>query len=327
MLCVTAALLWYSFQSIEVGEGETKLGFIMKVWSSANKPFLLLSGLAAIASHGIRAERWKLLLNPLGYNVTFKNSFLSVMVSYFINLIIPRGGELSRCYNMYKLEKVPVDVSLGTVVSERIIDLFFLIVFIGLSFFIELENLRYFFSTVDFGKKDIGDSFNMMYLWIVAGGLVLLLLGAYLFFQKKRKLALQLFVKLKSLLRGLRQGLLAVFKLKKKKTFIAYSFIIWFLYYMMFYLVMIAFPETETLGLFAALTMFVIGGIAMTMPLPGGAGSMHVLVPAGLVLLYGMAQEQALAFTVIFHGWQTLVVIVVGAISLLLSQTKYKKTT
>ena len=88
----------------------------------------------------------------------------------------------------------------------------------------------------------------------------------------------------------------------------------------MMYFVMLAFPETQQLGLQAALTIFVIGGIAMAVPLPGGAGSFHILVTTGLIILYGLAQDKAVAFTFIFHGWQTLVIIVVGASSLFVSQ-------
>ena len=86
------------------------------------------------------------------------------------------------------------------------------------------------------------------------------------------------------------------------------------------YFVMLAFPETHSLGLEAALTIFVIGGIAMAVPLPGGAGSFHILVATGLVLLYSLAQDKAVAFTFIFHGWQTIVVIAVGASSMFVSQ-------
>ena len=94
----------------------------------------------------------------------------------------------------------------------------------------------------------------------------------------------------------------------------------------MMYFVMLAFPETAHLGIFAALTIFVIGGIAMALPLPGGAGSFHVLVPLGLVLIYSMPENKAGAFTFIFHGWQTIVIIVIGLMSLIGSQISTSKS-
>lgn len=322
MLSVTALLLWISFENIEVVEGTSKVDYLVNVWSSANKYFLILSGLVALLSHLIRAQRWKLLLNPIGYELTLKQGFLSVMIGYFINLAIPRGGEVSRCYNLYRLNKTPVDVSLGTVVAERVIDLIFLIILIAISFFIQLDNLILFFKSEEVqaltnqeGSSDTGTV-------VIAGILFLLSIGLIFLFLLKRKkyLMLRLLSKSKSALLGIKDGVRSVLKLKSRSAFIADSLLIWICYYLMMYFVMLAFPETENLGLGAALTIFVIGGIAMALPLPGGAGSFHVLVSTGLVLLYSLPQDKAIAFTFIFHGWQTVIIILVGAFSLISSQ-------
>lgn len=322
MLGVTAFLLWLSFQNIEVSEGESKWDFIAGTWEVANKPFLVLSALAAILSHVFRAERWKLLLKPLGYHIGLKHSFMSVMVGYFINLAVPRGGEVSRCYNLYRLTKTPVDVSFGTVVLERIIDLIFLVILLTAAFFIELDNLLYFFRSDEMKRLTSSGGSGFSYTLLV--GVLIFFLAIYLvlkyFFRSRRYLTLRYMSRLRKLLRGLKSGVTSIFKLEKRMLFILYSLLIWVCYYLMMYLVMLAFPETENLGVFAALTIFVIGGIAMAIPLPGGAGSFHILVPLGLVILYAIPEEKAVPFTFIFHGWQTLVIIVVGALSLFLSQ-------
>ncbi|ELR69940.1 integral membrane protein [Fulvivirga imtechensis AK7] len=322
MLGITGFLLWLSFQNIEVSDGESKWAFIVNTWKAADKPFLFLSAFAAILSHIFRAERWKLLLKPLGYSIGLKESFMSVMVGYFINLAVPRGGEVSRCYNLYRLNKTPVDVSFGTVVLERIIDLIFLIVLLTAAFFIELDNLLFFFRSDEMKKLTSSGDSSFSYT-LLAGALIFIaaiyLVVRYLL-RSRRFLALRYVSKLKKLLKGLKSGVTSIFKLEKRVLFIVYSLLIWLCYYLMMYLVMLAFPETENLGLFAALTIFVIGGIAMAVPLPGGAGSFHILVPLGLVLLYALPEEKAVPFTFIFHGWQTLVIIIVGALSLFLSQ-------
>ncbi|MGK7391292.1 MAG: lysylphosphatidylglycerol synthase transmembrane domain-containing protein [Candidatus Cyclobacteriaceae bacterium M2_1C_046] len=328
MLSVTALLLWLSFSNIEVSGDETKLQYIMRVWSKANKPFLFLSAAVAVLSHVIRAERWKLLLNPLGHRTSLSFSFYSVMIGYFINLVIPRGGEVSRCYNLYRLNKTPVDVSLGTVVAERVIDLVFLIFLIGASFLIEIDNLMYFFKSEEMQKLQ-GTKREFPYM-LIAGG-ILFITAIYFIVRyiiiKKRFLALRMILKGRKVWLGIKSGITAVFKLEERILFIIYSLLIWVCYYLMMYFVMLAFPETAELGVFAALTIFVIGGIAMAVPLPGGAGSFHILVPLGLVVLYGISQDKAVAFTFIFHAWQTLVIIIVGALSLFLSQIARNKST
>jgi hypothetical protein len=57
----------------------------------------------------------------------------------------------------------------------------------------------------------------------------------------------------------------------------------------------------------------------MAAPLPGGTGSYQTLVPAGLTFLYAINNSDAVAFTFVFHGWQTFIMIVGGAISMILT--------
>jgi uncharacterized membrane protein YbhN (UPF0104 family) len=307
MLLLTSGLLWLSLRSLQVGEGENKAEFIWRAWEKSDKGYLLLVAVAVILSHVIRAERWRLVLIPTHNHISLGNSFLSVMVGYLINLVIPRGGEVSRCYNLYKLENTPVEVSFGTVVVERIVDVICLFVIIVASFIIEWDKLEGFIATLPFAT-DRGFP-----LWIVLGGVVLIGVGVTAFFILRKN------EKVKKLFDGFKEGLLAVFRLEKKGLFIFYSVLIWLLYFFMTYFVVKAFPETSELGFSAVMTLFAIGAIAMAAPLPGGAGSYHTIVPLGLVMLYHLPKADAIAFVFIFHGWQTIIFIVFGLISLITS--------
>lgn len=259
-------------------------------------------------SHVLRAVRWKMLLVPTGNKVTLGNSFLSLMIGYLVNMAVPRGGEVSRCYNLYKLEKTPVEVSFGTVVVERLVDLVCLILLIGLSFFVEWKKLKGFIDTLNFSSSS-GSSVS---IWIFVALAFIIGLGVGIFLLRNNQ-------KLKKILFGFKEGLLAVFRLENKVLFIFYSIAIWSLYFLMSYFVVLAFPETRELGYGAVLTLFAIGAIAMAAPLPGGAGSYHALVPLGLVMLYNLPKADAIAFVFIFHGWQTLIMIIGGVVSLIIS--------
>jgi glycosyltransferase 2 family protein len=308
MILLTAVLLWLSLRGLTVGEGENKSDVLWQAWKNAHKGYLILMALVAILSHVLRAERWKMLLEPTGNKVSLGNSFLSLMIGYLVNLAVPRGGEVSRCYNLYKLEKTPVEVSFGTVVVERMVDVICLLALIALSFFAEWEKLKKFIDTLNFSS---GSGFSVplwLILVLVAG--VGLAVGIY-FLRKNEK-----FLKI---IQGFKEGLLSIFKLKNKGLFIFYSLGIWALYFVMSYFVIKAFPETENLGFSAVLTLFAIGSIAMAAPLPGGAGSYHTLVPLGLVMLYNLPKADAIAFVFIFHGWQTALMILMGIISLIVS--------
>lgn len=316
---ITIALIWFSLRGLTVGEGEDKFDFLLRTWQSASKGWLFLMAFIAMVSHAIRAERWRMLIVPAGHTTTWGYSFLSLMVGYLVNLVIPRGGEVSRCYNLYKLDKTPVEISFGTVVVERIVDVLCLLVLLCISFIVESEKLFAFIETLPIGEG--GHSSKLKTVLIILGAGVIL--AGLLFWLLKRNKKLNAFVRKTWM--GFREGLLSVFRLKNKGLFIFYSLLIWTLYFVMSYTVILAFPETEHLGISAVLSLFAIGSIAMAAPLPGGTGSYHVLVPQGLVFLYHVPQADAIAFTFIFHGWQTAIMIVGGAISLIITSILVKK--
>jgi uncharacterized protein (TIRG00374 family) len=230
------------------------------------------------------------------------------MIGYIVNLAVPRGGEVSRCYNLYKLENAPPEISFGTVVAERVVDIIFLFTLIGASFLAEWDKLTTFLSSLGVSA----DGFTIS-PWIIIGA-VAIIAGLFLLFFRFRKNE-----KLKKIFSGFKEGLMAVFRVKNKSLFIFYSLAIWGLYFLMTYAVIKAFPETSTLGFSAVLTLFALGTIAMTVPLPGGAGSYHTIVPLGLVMLYNLPKPDAIAFVFVFHAWQTLILIIAGVVSLIIS--------
>lgn len=132
---------------------------------------------------------------------------------------MPRGGEVSRCYNLYKLEQTPIEVSFGTVVVERLIDLICLIALIALSFIVEWDKLKGFIDTLPFAS---GERSYTIWIVIVVVGVGMLIGGVYLIRKNE---------KLKKLFLGFKDGLMAVFRLKNKTLFIFYSVTIWALYF------------------------------------------------------------------------------------------------
>lgn len=308
LIFLTVLLLWLSLRGIHLGEGENKTAFLWHAWEKSNKTYLLLMAITVTISNVLRAERWRMLLRPIDHHISFGGSFLSLLIGYLVNLAVPRGGEVSRCYNLYKLEKTPVEVSFGTVVVERIIDVICLMAVIAISFLVEWKKLKAFIDTLDL--PDTTGSFLSPWKIFILLGIIVFAVGIFLLRKNE---------KLKKIINGFREGLLAVFQLKNKGLFIFYSIAIWALYFLMSYFVLKAFTETQHLGFSAVMTLFAIGAIAMAVPLPGGAGSYHTLVPMGLVALYNLPKADAIAFVFIFHGWQTLIMILGGIVSLIIS--------
>jgi uncharacterized membrane protein YbhN (UPF0104 family) len=321
---LTIFLVWFSLRGLQNTEGFSgnKWDYLVNAWQLANKGWLIAMAVVALASHLLRAERWRMLMVPSGNHSKLSHSFYSLMVGYLVNLVIPRGGEVSRCYNLYKLDKTPVQLSFGTVVIERIVDVLCLLILILISFALESRKLFAFIDTLPWGSNGSNSS-RLIPLLIGLGVLLILVLIGYLVYTRNTKLREYI----RKTWIGFREGLLSVFKLKNKKLFIGYSVVIWLLYFLMSYTVIKAFPSTADLGFNAVLSLFAIGAIAMAAPLPGGTGAYHVLVPQGLVFLYAINKADAVAFTFIFHGWQTLIMIVAGAISLLITSVVVKNQT
>ena len=310
-IAITGVLVWLSLRGINAGEGHDTADLIWSTWTKSNKIYLILMAGVLLLSHVLRAERWRMLLEPSGNKGTLGNSFLSVMVGYLVNLAIPRGGEVSRCYNLFKLEKTPVEVSFGTVVVERLVDVICMLILVFISFVAEWEKLKMFMDSLNIGGSGGGTKlkFSPLMLIVIFGVIGVV---ALIYFLRNNP-------RFKKLLAGFKDGFLAIFKLKNKWLFIGYSIAIWGLYFLMSYTVMFAFDETAHLGMRAVLTIFAIGAIAMAAPLPGGAGSYHLLLPMGLVSLYAMNRADAVAFVFIFHAWQTLVLAFFGVMCLLIS--------
>jgi glycosyltransferase 2 family protein len=317
----TAFLIWFSLRGLNVSGDINKWSYLKQTWNSADKKWLLIMAVIALLSHLVRAERWRMLMVPAGFHPKLSHSFYSLMVGYFVNLVIPRGGEVSRCYNLYKLDGTPADMSFGTVVVERLVDLICLVLLIALCFLVESEKLFSFLTTLPFGIE--GPRTKLMILGIAAA-LVLVLVIVFRWLIKKNQKFRDFILKTWN---GFRQGLGTVFKLKNKGLFIFYSVLIWFLYFLTSYAVLQAFSSTSELGYGAVLSLFAIGSIAMAAPLPGGTGSYHVLVPQGLAFLYHVPISDAVAFTFIFHGWQTAIMVVGGAASLLITSYHVRKKT
>jgi glycosyltransferase 2 family protein len=315
---LTIALVWYSVRGIPA---EQNLGdYLLKAWKDADKMWLFLMAIVAIFSHVIRAFRWQMLMAASGYpHQKIGHSFLSLMVGYFINLLIPRGGEVSRCINLYKLNKTPVEISFGTVIIERIVDVLCLLILIIVSFVLESKKLFAFIETLPLGA---GDGESKIPLLLILGAAVVTA-GVLGYFIIQRNTRIKSFILSKWA--GFKEGFLSIFKLQNKKLFLVYSLLIWGLYFLMSYTVIMAFEATSVLGWSAVLSLFAVGAIAMAAPLPGGTGSYHVLVPQSLVFLYHVPESDAVAFTFIFHGWQTLIMIAGGAISLVLTTILVRK--
>jgi len=309
---VACLLLWLVYRQIDIGQLFTRLGDV-------KYEYVIISISIMLVAHLVRAYRWTLLLSPIGFKVSTWRMFLAIMVGYLANLFVPRMGEITRCGVLKRTNNVPMAISIGSVVAERIVDLLTLISLVIINLFIEFELLSGFFSDF-FSSNFSGVVQNLMALYIFAGaGFVLLIIGYFLLRAYKEKLKkIPLFLKIRTILKELGKGLSSISKLQKKGHFWISTVLMWLLYYALTYIVVFSIDETSHLSLIAGLTILVTGSIGMATPVQGGIGAFHALV-SGVLILYGVVFEDGILFATVLHSSQVLSVILFGSISLIVT--------
>ncbi|GAA4452036.1 lysylphosphatidylglycerol synthase transmembrane domain-containing protein [Nibrella saemangeumensis] len=311
-LGLAAGLLWLFFQYSGI-----RIDEIVDRFRQADYRFVLISAALAFVAHWSRSMRWRMLMEPVGYKPTAQNAVLAVMTGYFANTLVPRLGEVTRCGTLNRLEGVPVNVSFGTVVAERIIDVLMLLVLIGLTFLLEFNRLSTFFISLFTDKLGgTGQNSNTTMLLLLAGGLLGLVIVAWVLFSRYKDVLRQkpFYQKVEKFLIGLLEGLTSVRRLKNPGGFLFHTVLIWTLYYLMSYVLFFAVPETSGLGILAGLTILVVGAIGMTTPTPGGTGSFQILVGSVLVL-YGLESKDGGLLATFIWAVQTMTVLLYGGIA------------
>ena len=299
-------IFWLIYKDLDIG----MLRSVLK--NDLNYTWVWISLVIGILSHISRSIRWIYLIEPMGIKPGLKNTFMSVMFGYLMNLVLPRMGEISRCGAMAKYEKVPFMKLVGTVVTERIIDVIVLLLFTLIALLSQFGLIVQLFRNNPAMKEN---ALRMVTSpWLIISFLLIILL---LILFRKRIARTQLFRKMEQTLGHLREGLMSVKYVRKKGAFIFHSVLIWFLYFLMLYCSFFAFDFTSGLSPFAALTTFVMGSFGMIAPVQGGLGTWHFMTKESLAL-YGISNENGIIFAFVAHFVNTLLVIVLGLISMLL---------
>ena len=86
--------------------------------------WMLLSMPFGILAQTFRGWRWKQVLEPMGEQTRSSVCVNSIFLSYAVSLVIPRIGEFARCGVLNRYDKVSFPKALGTVVTERAVDSF-----------------------------------------------------------------------------------------------------------------------------------------------------------------------------------------------------------
>ncbi len=268
--------------------------------------WMLLSFPFGILAQALRGWRWQLVLKPMGEPTRSHVSVNSIFLSYAASLVVPRIGEFTRCGVLKRWEGVSFTRSLGTVVTERIIDTLLLLFIIGLTLMVEMSTFGTFFRKTGTNIGSILGGFTLTG-WLVTVVCVVAI-GILLFILLRH---LSIYNKVKTTLAGIWEGIVSLKNVHSVPLFLAMTVGIWLSYFLHYYLTFFCFDFTAHLGVSCALVTFVVGSIAVVVPTPNGAGPWHFAVKT-MLILYGVQDEQALYFVLIVHTVQTILVMLLG---------------
>lgn len=294
-LLLGGVLVWYSLQKVP-------LSTLANYFKNANYLWIGLGVFFGFLSHISRAYRWKFMIEPMGYTFRLPNSVMAVFAAYLINYTIPRAGEVSRATILTNYDGVPFEKGFGTIVAERIADTLVMLIIIGITFLMEFDVIyNFFFDDLNFKKQ-----------WWILVGFIIVAFFIYLVFKKGTH---PLINKLKTLFKGFLEGILSIFKMKKKWTFIAHTVFIWGMYVLMFYVTSFSIDATSELPFSAILIGFIAASFSIAAT-NGGIGSYPLAVYAAFSI-FNVAQAPSLAFGWIMWTSQTLMIIILGGLSLI----------
>jgi uncharacterized protein (TIRG00374 family) len=299
--------VWYAVRDINIYELKDVIFDADYLWVLLSVPIILLS-------HWVRAARWKTMLNPIKETKSVFNLFSAVMIGYFFNCVLPRGGEFIRPYVVARREKISYSATFATVIAERVID----VLMLGFIFFVA------FFFLGSQILKALPSEVNSEKVFVLA----LIVIGVMFLSFYPPIFRLILKYTLKPISQNAYDKISELFeKFLKGFTFIkcpsqylrltTESMLIWVLYtipmFMMFYA--FDFQARFDLGFDAAVVLIIVSGIGVSIaPSPGAIGVYHVLIQTALHELYGIDKTEALAYATLTHGINYLIQVVTGGI-------------
>jgi glycosyltransferase 2 family protein len=285
-------LVWWQLRDMD----EEKRKHFYDALNNANYWLIFPIICMALLSHLSRSMRWKLLMEPLGYDPALKNVFASTMVGYLANSAIPRLGEILKCGILAKYEKLKVDKLVGTIVLERTFTVLIQLNLVGNYFRTELSKIS----------------------WLKA----VILVGAIVFIIVLLRFLLKEFphnkviIRINTFIKGIGEGFKTIKKLKKVKLFIAHTIFIWSMYLLQIYLGFRAMEGTSGLSISAACSVLTLATLAM-IATPGGIGVFPIFVMETLIL-YGISTGLGQAFGWLIWGVSTSILIITGFICLII---------
>ena len=307
-------LVWWQFDKMTPLQ---KSQFAESV-KDTNYWLLIPITIMALLSHLSRAVRWKILIEPMDYKPSTANTFYSVMAGYLLNTFVPRAGEILKCTLLNRYEKIPLNKLLGTILVERAFDLVCYIIFIVITILIQIDLVS------SFVKKKLSQMTDnqglpvwMKLLFVI---IIITLITVFIKWLFKKYSHNKHITSLKGFHLGLKEGFIAIGRLKNKGWFIFHTIFIWSMYLLQVYIGFSALSATSHLGMVEACSVLSLATLGMIVS-PGGIGAFPLAVQEVLLIYH----VDNVSFGWVMWGAATAIIIIGGLLSLGLLVYKNRK--
>ena len=295
------AILYWMYRGEDFGR------FFHVMTEEMDWTWMLLSFPFGILAQAFRGWRWKQTLEPVVASGARASVCVNaVFLSYAASLVIPRIGEFTRCGVLKRYDGFSFSKALGTVVTERAVDTLIVMGYSGLILLLEMSTFGTFFQKTGTSIDRMLSHFSLTGYLVTAVCAVAVLILLHLLLKN-----FSIYNKVKMTLSGIWEGVLSLRGVKNLPLYLFFSIGIWVCYFLHYYLTFFCFDFTANLGIGCALVSFVVANFAVIVPTPNGAGPWHFAIKT-MLILYGVADEQALWFVLIVHTVQTMLVVALG---------------
>jgi glycosyltransferase 2 family protein len=284
--------------------------------TSINAWYLIPISIVGFLSHFFRALRWRYLLASIDLRPTIPNTFFAVMIGYLANLALPRAGEVAKCTVLAKYEKMPAHKMIGTIVAERAFDIVCLLVIAMGTFLLQFNTIsNYLGGEMHLFVADIVR--HEVVLTIILIVVVAIIIGLVMLYRRHKE------TKVGKVIKEMSHAVLSIIHMKKRWEFMGYTVLMWLSYVLQIYIGLKSLPATHHLSPLASLVVLVYGSVGLIVT-PGGIG-LYTLLVAQILAAYNIPDVPAQAFGWIAWAVQTVIIILLGVMSLLVIHSYNRK--
>ncbi len=313
LVAVLAFLMWLNFRDKDTRHN------MAAAFDHAKYILLLPVFVLLLLSHYFRSLRWQQLIEPMGYHPPLFDLFCGLLVGYLTNQFIPRGGEVVRCTFVARQHKIPLEKLIGTIISERAVDVVCLLI-LGVSvFFFQYA----FLSGSVLAKISSLRTGDNLHHWLIVFGVIAAICIVVYIIKKTNSRFSTFFVKI---FKGFREGFGSIKNVRSKWKFVLYTLLMWTCYIFSTWIGCFAMLETAHLPFVSGIILLFAGtlGIIAT---PGGVFAYPYAIQKTL-LLYGIHEDVGKAFGWLLWGAQFVFTVVFGTLAYIvinLRRRRYEK--